>query len=77
MSTLSKVVPYSLAVGTCNSGLINTEVGTIGRAIGDSLVTLLGFLDLDNLLDLLILPLLAVMAGCIVMVKMNYGVFAL
>mmetsp|Transcript_19382 Transcript_19382/g.26895 ORF Transcript_19382/g.26895 Transcript_19382/m.26895 type:complete len:668 (+) Transcript_19382:1-2004(+) len=75
MSTLSKVVPYSLAVGTCNSGLLNTEIGTLGRAIGDSLLTYLGLFDLENLLDLLIIPLLVLMGGCIILVKLNYRVF--
>ena len=42
MSMLSKVVPHSLAKGFCNSGLINTETGTFGRAIGDIAVTLAG-----------------------------------
>mmetsp|Transcript_24733 Transcript_24733/g.36265 ORF Transcript_24733/g.36265 Transcript_24733/m.36265 type:complete len:564 (+) Transcript_24733:106-1797(+) len=76
MSTLSKVVPYSLAAGTFNSGLLNTEVGTFGRAIGDVFVTYLGFISLDNLLDALVTPLLLILLGCIIIVKLNYDVFS-
>jgi len=67
MSTLSKVVPYELAAGTCNSGLLNTEVGTFGRAFGDLLVTCIGMISLSDLLDLLVLPLLILIIGCIVL----------
>ena len=41
MSLLSKVVPAELAKGTFNSGLLATEAGTLGRVIGDCMLTYL------------------------------------
>eukprot|EP00931_Biecheleriopsis_adriatica_P079723 TRINITY_DN53083_c0_g1_i1.p1 TRINITY_DN53083_c0_g1~~TRINITY_DN53083_c0_g1_i1.p1 ORF type:complete len:695 (+),score=118.30 TRINITY_DN53083_c0_g1_i1:76-2160(+) len=42
MSLLSKVTPPSLAKGLCNSGLLSTEAGTIGRTCGSLLITAVG-----------------------------------
>ena len=42
MSLMSKVLPSRLARGTCNSGLITTEVGTLGRALGNMVITVVG-----------------------------------
>eukprot|EP00567_Pseudictyota_dubia_P004627 CAMPEP_0197441166 /NCGR_PEP_ID=MMETSP1175-20131217/7500_1 /TAXON_ID=1003142 /ORGANISM="Triceratium dubium, Strain CCMP147" /LENGTH=208 /DNA_ID=CAMNT_0042971407 /DNA_START=50 /DNA_END=676 /DNA_ORIENTATION=- len=72
MSALSKVVPHSMAVGVCNSGLINTLTGTLGRAMGDVAVTLAGFVSLDEMLNVLVVPVAAVLLGCIAMVRVNY-----
>ena len=41
MSLLSKLVPAELAKGTFNSGLLATEAGTLGRVIGDCMLTFL------------------------------------
>lgn len=40
MSVLARNVPRALATGTCNSGMLATEAGTIGRAVGNSLLTI-------------------------------------
>lgn len=42
MSLMSKMLPARLARGTCNSGLITTEVGTFGRALGNMVITVAG-----------------------------------
>ena len=42
MSLMSKMLPARLARGTCNSGLITTEVGTLGRALGNMVITVAG-----------------------------------
>lgn len=42
MSLLSKLVSPELAKGTFNSGLLATEAGTIGRVVGDVIITWMG-----------------------------------
>ena len=42
MSLLSKLIAPELARSTCNSGLLATEAGTIGRVVGDALITFFG-----------------------------------
>jgi hypothetical protein len=55
-SLMSKCVPSALAVGTFNSGLLATLVGTGGRATGDLFITAMGLISIRNLLNLLIIP---------------------
>lgn len=57
MSLLSKTIPRSLARGTFNSGLLATEAGTLGRAVGDNLVTMVGLESLDMILNYTFVPL--------------------
>eukprot|EP00968_Pinguiococcus_pyrenoidosus_P000249 scaffold13_cov241-Pinguiococcus_pyrenoidosus.AAC.22 len=45
-SLMSKVIPASLAMGTFNSGLLATQVGTIGRVLGDLLITGIGYVGM-------------------------------
>ena len=56
MSLLSKVVSPRLAAGTFNSGLLSTELGTFGRAIGDTYISLAGLVSLDMMLNILFIP---------------------
>jgi len=42
MSFFSKVIDSRLAAGTFNSGLLATEAGTLGRAAGNAIITILG-----------------------------------
>ncbi|CAK9020487.1 SPX domain-containing membrane protein Os04g0573000 [Durusdinium trenchii] len=42
MSLFSKVISPRMAAGTWNSGFLATEAGTLGRAAGNALITLLG-----------------------------------
>lgn len=45
-STLSKVIPTTLASGTFNSGLLATLVDTFGRACGDNFISMVGFISI-------------------------------
>lgn len=76
MSMLSKVVPHNLAKGFCNSGLINTETGTFGRALSDVFVTLAGLASLENMLNMLMIPLAFTMLACLAMVQYFYHALA-
>ena len=76
-SLMSKVVPSALAVGTFNSGLLATLVGTGGRAVGDLFITAMGLISIRNLLNLLIIPGLALMLLSIYLLRRNYGILGL
>mmetsp|Transcript_15461 Transcript_15461/g.34523 ORF Transcript_15461/g.34523 Transcript_15461/m.34523 type:complete len:909 (+) Transcript_15461:277-3003(+) len=71
-SLMSKLVPSALAVGTFNSGLLTTLVGTSGRASGDLLITVLGSWSIRNLLNLLIIPSTGLVITSILLVLRNY-----
>lgn len=75
-SLMSKVVPSALAVGTFNSGLLATLVGTGGRAVGDLFITVMGFNSIRNLLNLLIIPGLALMLISMFLLWKNYKIVA-
>jgi MFS family permease len=51
MSLLSKTIPVSWSKGIFNVGLLATEAGTLGRAIGDVLLTIFGSAGLEHLLN--------------------------
>jgi len=51
MSLLSKTIPKSWSLGFFNVGLLATEAGTLGRAVGDMLLSVLGYRGLDTLLN--------------------------
>jgi hypothetical protein len=72
-SMMSKVVPSALAVGTFNSGLLATLVGTGGRAVGDLFITLMGLISLRHLLNLLMVPALALVVLSMVLIRVHYG----
>ena len=76
-SLMSKVVPSELAVGTFNSGLLATLVGTGGRATGDLVITLMGLISIRNLLNLLVLPGAALVAFSIFLIRYNYELLGL
>ena len=71
-SLMSKVVPSALAVGTFNSGLLATLVGTSGRAVGDLFITLMGLISIRNLLNALVIPGLCLMVLSILLIRRNY-----
>ena len=73
-SLMSKVVPSALAVGTFNSGLLATLVGTSGRATGDLLITAMGLISIRNLLNLLVIPGIVLMIISSILVRKNYGI---
>jgi hypothetical protein len=75
-SLMSKVVPSALAVGTFNSGLLATLVGTSGRATGDLLITAMGLISIRNLLNLLVIPGIVFMVISSILVRRNYSILA-
>ncbi|KAF0690550.1 Aste57867_18066 [Aphanomyces stellatus] len=56
MSLLSKTIPKSFARGTFNSGLLATEAGTLGRALGDGAVSLAGIHGIQYVLNDTFIP---------------------
>lgn len=75
-SLMSKVVPSTLAQGTFNSGLLATLVGTGGRAVGDLFITLMGLISIRHILNLLIIPGIALMGLSIAIIRWNYELLA-
>ena len=68
-STLSKVIPTSLASGTFNSGLLATLVDTFGRACGDNFISMVGFISIRQLMNLLFIPGFLIMLTCLVVIE--------
>ncbi|TMW66755.1 hypothetical protein Poli38472_014067 [Pythium oligandrum] len=62
MSLLSKTIPKAFARGTFNSGLLATEAGTFGRALGDVLITLVGLPGIQYVLNWTFAPMLVISA---------------
>mmetsp|Transcript_9652 Transcript_9652/g.21748 ORF Transcript_9652/g.21748 Transcript_9652/m.21748 type:complete len:138 (+) Transcript_9652:433-846(+) len=71
-SLMSKCVPSALAVGTFNSGLLATLVGTSGRAVGDLFITAMGLISIRHLLNLLIIPGLGLVLFSMFLLRRNY-----
>lgn len=75
MSLLSKTMPKALARGTFNSGLLATEAGTLGRAVGDQMVTAVGyFLGMDYVLNGCFIPLAVIVFAAMAVVWMTFDV---
>jgi len=51
MSLLSKTIPKSWSRGIFNVGILATEAGTLGRAVGDVFLTACGSHGMGNLLN--------------------------
>ncbi len=60
MSLLSKTIPKTFAKGTFNSGLLATEAGTFGRALGDIAITVVGLPGIQYVLNYTFVPLLVI-----------------
>merc|ERR1712194_919206 len=73
-SLLSKVVPSALATGALNSGLLLTLVGTSGRAVGDAFITIMGYVNLRCLLNLVMVPAFFIVIASIMIVRLNYEI---
>lgn len=56
MSILSKTIPQNWAKGTFNSGLLATEAGTLGRVVGDVVISAAGLAGIERILDLTFVP---------------------
>eukprot|EP00977_Amphora_coffeiformis_P009043 scaffold2046_cov171-Amphora_coffeaeformis.AAC.10 len=52
MSLLSKTIPHSWTKGFFNVGLLATEAGTLGRAVGDVLLTVFGSGGIEYLVNM-------------------------
>jgi hypothetical protein len=75
MSLLSKLVSPKLAKGTFNSALLATEAGTLGRVIGDVMITACASSEHPTLLvDMFYLP---VVGGIVFTVAVVHWVFKL
>eukprot|EP00850_Spirogloea_muscicola_P014491 SM000104S09361 [mRNA] locus=s104:391140:395558:+ [translate_table: standard] len=72
MSLLSKVMSPKLARGTFNCGFLSTEAGTIARVIADGLISVCGYAGLSQLLNLTMLPTLAVAVIALIWTKRAY-----
>jgi len=75
-SALSKVIPTSLASGTFNSGLLATLVDTLGRANGDLFISLMGWVNLRQLMNLLFIPAFLVLLLCLIIIRRHYDLLA-
>jgi len=75
-SALSKVIPTALASGTWNSGLLATLIGTAGRTCGDFFISLVGFINIRQLMNLLFIPSFFVLIGCFLIIRRYYDVLA-
>jgi len=75
-SALSKVIPTALASGTLNSGLLATLVDTFGRACGDMFISMVGFINLRQLMNLLFIPGFCIMLTCLVVIRKFYDILA-
>ena len=74
-SLMSKVTPSGLNERFINSGLLATLVGTLGRVIGDSTITISALLDINIFIDFVeatFFPVIFFAIGCLVLVKVHY-----
>ena len=72
MSLLSKTIPKSWSRGFFNVGLLATEAGTAGRAVGDLLLSAWGFHGLGTLLNECFRTMSLLSAMCVVMTVCFY-----
>ncbi len=75
-SALSKLIPTALAQGTFNSGLLATLVDTFGRSCGDLFISLMGFWNIRQLMNLLFVPGVLILATCWIVVRKYYDLLA-
>jgi hypothetical protein len=75
-SALSKLIPTALASGTLNSGLLATLVDTFGRSCGDLFISLVGFINLRQLMNLLFIPGAIILITCLMVVRRHYDLLA-
>lgn len=75
-SALSKVIPTSLATGTFNSGLLATLVDTFGRSCGDLFISLMGIINIRQLMNLLFIPGVCILLTCFIVVRRYYDLLA-
>jgi hypothetical protein len=74
-SIMAQVTPAKLNDRFINSGLLATLVGTLGRVLSDSMITVSALLDVHVFVDFVIatfLPLLLLAVGCLLLVLKFY-----
>ncbi|KAJ7550770.1 hypothetical protein O6H91_07G117600 [Diphasiastrum complanatum] len=72
MSLLSKVMSSRLSRGVFNCGFLSTEAGTLARAMADGLITLTGKAGVAYLLNLTMIPTLALVISTIFVTWTGY-----
>ena len=75
-SALSKLIPTALASGTLNSGLLATLVDTFGRSCGDLFISLVGYINLRQLMNLLFIPGAIILITCLAVIRRYYDLLA-
>nr|CAD1831184.1 unnamed protein product [Ananas comosus var. bracteatus] len=73
LSLLSRVMSSRLSRGTYNGGLLSTEAGTLARVIADGTITLAGFLGVEHLLNVTLLPSLLICIASLVATFFTYN----
>ncbi|XP_042051071.1 SPX domain-containing membrane protein At4g22990-like [Salvia splendens] len=73
LSLLSRVMSSRLSRGTYNGGLLSTEAGTFARVVADATITLGGYAEQKNLLNLTLLPSLVICICSIVATCCTYN----
>lgn len=73
MSLLSKTIPRSMSEGFFNVGLLATEAGTLGRAVGDVFLTLCGAAGMEYLLNNTFLSTGALSLLTLILSYLSYG----
>ncbi|XP_031475909.1 SPX domain-containing membrane protein OsI_21475-like isoform X1 [Nymphaea colorata] len=73
LSLLSQVMSSRLARGTYNGGLLSTEAGTLARVVADATITLAGYLGQSMLLNVTLLPSLAICVGSLIATFLTYN----
>ncbi|XP_071707746.1 SPX domain-containing membrane protein At4g22990-like isoform X2 [Rutidosis leptorrhynchoides] len=73
LSLLSRVMSSRLSRGTFNGGLLSTEAGTIARVIADATITLAGYAGQSRLLNVTLLPSLAICILAIIGTCLTYN----
>ena len=75
-SIMAQVTPPQLNTCFLNSGLLATLIGTLGRVLSDSLITLSALLDVHVFVDFVnatFAPLVLLTLGCLILVTRLYN----
>ncbi|KAI3693900.1 hypothetical protein L1987_76855 [Smallanthus sonchifolius] len=73
LSLLSRVMSSRLSRGTYNGGLLSTEAGTLARVVADGTITVAGYWGMSELLNITLLPSLAICISTIVATFFTYN----
>ncbi|TVU12860.1 hypothetical protein EJB05_46525 [Eragrostis curvula] len=73
LSLLSSVMSSRLSRGTYNGGLLSTEAGTLARVVADGTITAAGYLGIEKLLNVTLLPSLVICVASIACTFLTYN----